>query len=394
MGNLDSMEKQQNGNHLHHHQQQQQQQKQQQHEQQQTRAQIPPQQPQHQQLQQSQQQQLQQSYTRVGENGLSKTPDRIKRDEWSEGAVSTLLDAYESKWLLRNRAKLKGNDWEDVAKQVSTRNCGSKSVKTQSQCKNKIESMKKRYRSEAASICNPGSGPSCWPFYARMDGLLRCPTLPQTRPGGACLDTGGQPTLTDLGLQGLPKVEIGDSELVFKRTQDIQSHPGEFMAANQDLMVVEAEGHMQDSNQEDGSNTLPNRKESAALDSDTSTPRSKIANAGEGSGKGHSSKRRKNSSSEVAESIRSFADSILKLEQAKMEMYKDSERLRAETEVRRSEMELKRTEIIAKTQLQIARLLSGKKGKRKLANKNTALKSALTAAAAIQPDSIPSGVQE
>lgn len=333
---------------------------------------------------------------KTGENGLSKTPDRTKRDEWSEEAVYTLLDAYESKWLLRNRAKLKGNDWEDVAKQVSTRSSGIKSHKTQSQCKNKIESMKKRYRSEAASTCNPGSGPSSWPFFSRMDGLLRCSTMPQARPSGVCVDTGGQPALTDLGLQALPKVEIGDSEMVvFKRVQEIQPNPGEFVEGNLNILtVVEPEGQMQDSNQEDGSNTLPNRKESAALDSDTSTPRSKVANVGEGSGKGQSSKRRKNSSSEVAESIRSFADSILKLEQAKMEMYKDSERLRAETEVRRGEMELKRTEIIAKTQLQIARLLSGKRGKQKLANKNSALKSALAATAAAPSDGPAPGMQE
>lgn len=282
-----------------------------------------------------------------------------------------------------------------MAKQVSTRSSGIKSYKTQSQCKNKIESMKKRYRSEAASACNPGSGPSSWPFFARMDGLLRCSIIPQARPVGVCVDTGGQPALTDLGLQALPKVEIGDSEMVFKRVQEIQPNPGEFVEGNLNILaVVEPEGQMQDSNQEDGSNTLPNRKESAALDSDTSTPRSKIANVGEGSGKGHSSKRRKNSSSEVAESIRSFADSILKLEQAKMEMYKDSERLRAETEVRRGEMELKRTEIIAKTQLQIARLLSGKRGNRKLANKNSALKSALAATTAAPSDGPAAGMQE
>jgi hypothetical protein len=47
--------------------------------------------------------------------------DRTKRDEWSEGAVTSLLDAYEAKWVLRNRAKLKGQDWEDVAKAVSAR---------------------------------------------------------------------------------------------------------------------------------------------------------------------------------------------------------------------------------------------------------------------------------
>ena len=54
-----------------------------------------------------------------------------------------------------------------------------------------------------------------------------------------------------------------------------------------------------------------------------------------------------------------------------MRLYKDSERLRAETEVRRGEMELKWMEVIAKTQLQIAMLLSGKNGKQKLTDRNT-----------------------
>lgn len=94
--------------------------------------------------------------------------DRLKRDEWSEGAVSCLLEAYEAKWVLRNRAKLKGHDWEDVARHVSSRASCSKSPKTQTQCKNKIESMKKRYRSESATADG-----SSWPLYPRLDLLLR-----------------------------------------------------------------------------------------------------------------------------------------------------------------------------------------------------------------------------
>jgi len=100
--------------------------------------------------------------------GSGSGNERLKRDEWSEGAVTTLLEAYESKWVLRNRAKLKGQDWEDVAKHVSSRSNSTKSPKTQTQCKNKIESMKKRYRSESAS-----SDVSSWPLYSRLDLLLR-----------------------------------------------------------------------------------------------------------------------------------------------------------------------------------------------------------------------------
>ena len=109
--------------------------------------------------------------------------DRLKRDEWSEGAVSSLLEAYESKWVLRNRAKLKGHDWEDVARHVSSRANCAKSPKTQTQCKNKIESMKKRYRSESST-----ADASSWPLYTRLDLLLRgsgpvqAPTPPPPPP--------------------------------------------------------------------------------------------------------------------------------------------------------------------------------------------------------------------
>lgn len=102
-------------------------------------------------------------------NVAATANDRLKRDEWSEGAVSCLLEAYEAKWTLRNRAKLKGQDWEDVAKHVSMRGTGAKSAKTQTQCKNKIESMKKRYRSESAAAADASS----WPLYPRLDLLLR-----------------------------------------------------------------------------------------------------------------------------------------------------------------------------------------------------------------------------
>nr|AFK40011.1 unknown [Lotus japonicus] len=106
----------------------------------------------------------------IGGGGSGGGGDRLKRDEWSEGAVCTLLEAYEAKWVLRNRAKLKGQDWEEVAKHVSSRANNTKSPKTQTQCKNKIESMKKRYRSESATATDAASS---WPLYSRLDVLLR-----------------------------------------------------------------------------------------------------------------------------------------------------------------------------------------------------------------------------
>lgn len=292
-----------------------------------------------------------------GEIAATKTLDRSKRDEWSEGGVMSLLEVYESKWLLRNRAKLKGSDWEDIAHEVSDRNCGKKALKTPNQCKNKIESMKKRYRAEtvgASNASNPASG-SSWKFYARMDSLLKGAYSSQVKDVTADCANG----IDEPGLQALPKVEMENSEHVLKRVSD-KAHPQTTEKAQIGKAVdLEAERHMQDSNQDDGSNTLPdNRKESRGMDSDISTPRSKSPIAGDGSGKLQPSKRRKSSNKAVAESIRLLAHSILKIEQTRMEIYKDTERLRAEAEIKRGEMELKRTEIIANTQLEIAKLLS------------------------------------
>ncbi|XP_031479147.1 trihelix transcription factor ENAP1-like [Nymphaea colorata] len=299
----------------------------------------------------------------------SKNPERSssssKRDEWSEGGVMSLLDVYESKWLLRNRAKLKGSDWEEIARQVSARSCGAKPSKTPNQCKNKIESMKKRYRAESSGVQAGGLAASSWQFYSRMDNLLRGLSCPQSRfLAGNCFDGVVEPALTDLGLQELPKVELDESDDHLKqmlpiKMQDHTRAPG--------AIAEEGVVGLQVSDRDDGSNTLvPNHQKEG--ESDTSTPKSKVANDDCGSGEGLSFKRRRGSSDDVAASIRMLADSLLKIEMARMEMYRDTERMRLEAEVKRGEMELKRTEIIAETQLQIAKLLSKRKRGQKKKN--------------------------
>ncbi|CAL9160626.1 unnamed protein product, partial [Musa hybrid cultivar] len=279
-----------------------------------------------------------------------RVTDKGKRDEWSEGGVLCLLEVYESKWTLRNRAKLKGSDWEDIARLVSMRCSGTKALKTPTQCKNKIEAMKKRYRAESAAAHGPSSS-SSWQFYARMDDLLKgtgnCSVFPKA--------------YHDIDLQALPKAEA----------------------------EVEADGHLHDSNHDDGSNSIPinmnanadnnddKKMENRGTDSNLSAPRGKKDATAEDGARdpGSSSKRRRVTGSEVADSIRFLTQSMLQIEQARMEMYKDSERMRAEVEIKRGEMELKRTEIIASTQLQIAKLFMKRIHQRSSNNQNPSLRS-------------------
>ncbi|KAE8717862.1 ARM repeat superfamily protein [Hibiscus syriacus] len=282
--------------------------------------------------------------------------DRLKRDEWSEGAVSSLLEAYESKWVLRNRAKLKGHDWEDVARYVSARvNC-TKSPKTQTQCKNKIESMKKRYRSESATAEG-----SSWPLYQRLDLLLRGnaavppPLLLPPPPG---------PIFTSLPLT-LPEAS----------TVVVQQQPPN-MVAQPPTLAPYGLGTAQNSHGSNGFEKIPkddgtgtkvsdHLSDKVAMETDSSTPdlyndeekkRSKKLKTKISEKK----KRRKREEYwETGESLRVLAETILKSEETKMETLKEIEKMRVEAETKRSEMDLQRTEIIAKTQLEIAKLFAG-----------------------------------
>ncbi|XP_006660969.2 trihelix transcription factor ASIL2-like [Oryza brachyantha] len=283
-----------------------------------------------------------------------------KRDEWSESGIVRLLEAYEAKWLLRNRAKLKWSDWVDIAQEVSA-HCamennaaaagkpGSNSAKTPNQCKNKIESMKKRYRAESAAAARAGpaaaGGPS-WRFFSRMDGLLK-------GPAGSGQVLGELSNSVDLRAHPPAKPEV-DVEADFVN-QLADAGPG----ALSDLVNAYANGSIQEKSEKvENSGQIEGR--AAESDVNVSSPRIKEANddAEEVDKVWDMSKKRKNTEFDIAKSIELLASSFLKIERARMDLYRETERMRVEAEIKKGEMELKRTEIMAKTHLQIAKLFA------------------------------------
>lgn len=305
--------------------------------------------------------------------------DRLKRDEWSEGAVSTLLEAYEAKWILRNRAKLKGQDWEDVARFVSSRANCTKSPKTQTQCKNKIESMKKRYRSESAT-----NDPSSWPLYPRLDLLLRGSAPPQPpAPSPLQSPTVNHPLMLLESPPPPPPPQPQSSQASQLPPQS--PHPPPPAAAPPPLPPPAAAplpppppltlGSAQNSHdngfdrlvKEDG---LGGTKvcdgqvsDKNAMETDSSTPalysdKEKLKSKKMKMRNNDKKKRRRREDWEVSDSIRWLAEVVVRSEQARMDTMREVEKMRAEAEAKRAEMDLKRTEIIANTQLEIARLLS------------------------------------
>lgn len=82
-----------------------------------------------------------------------------------------LIDAWGERYLELSRGNLKQKHWKEVADIVSSREHFGKTPKTDIQCKNRIDTVKKKYKSEKAKI-GSGCGPSKWPFYERLDQLI------------------------------------------------------------------------------------------------------------------------------------------------------------------------------------------------------------------------------
>lgn len=94
-----------------------------------------------------------------------------REDCWSEAATSVLIDAWGERYLQLSRGNLKQKHWKEVADIVSSREDYRKTPKTDIQCKNRIDTVKKKYKLEKTRIAS-GGGPSKWPFFERLDHLI------------------------------------------------------------------------------------------------------------------------------------------------------------------------------------------------------------------------------
>ncbi|XP_039118310.1 trihelix transcription factor ASIL2-like [Dioscorea cayenensis subsp. rotundata] len=104
-----------------------------------------------------------------------------REDCWSEGATSALIDAWGERFLDLSRGNLKQKHWQDVADAVSSREDYTKTPRTDVQCKNRIDTLKKKYKIEKSKISNSPAYRSPWPFFDRLD-LLLGPTHKPIQP--------------------------------------------------------------------------------------------------------------------------------------------------------------------------------------------------------------------
>ncbi|KAL0912583.1 hypothetical protein M5K25_018565 [Dendrobium thyrsiflorum] len=99
-----------------------------------------------------------------------------REDCWSEGATSALIDAWGEHFLALSRGNLKQKHWQEVAEVVSSRDDYTKPLRSDVQCKNRIDTLKRKYKIEKPNISAVAAAglsvSSSWPFFDRLDILL------------------------------------------------------------------------------------------------------------------------------------------------------------------------------------------------------------------------------
>ncbi|XP_028752116.1 trihelix transcription factor ASIL2-like [Neltuma alba] len=282
-----------------------------------------------------------------------------REDCWSEGATAVLIDAWGERYLELSRGNLKQKHWKEVADIVSSREDYRKTPKTDIQCKNRIDTVKKKYKLEKSKIA-AGGGPSKWPFYERLDQLIG-PTAKISGSGGGA--AAGNNTANSLSTQkvplGIPVGVRAVNQNPYQAHQRLQKPQLRMKTPSQKIQLRKRAPVNSDSS--------PSERESSPVSSDsfppgtyeTKRPRMpRVINSDampvETKNKGWGSAIR-----ELTQAILKFGEAYEKAESSKIQQVVEMEKQRMKFS---KEMELQRMQFFMKTQLELSQLKRGKRG--------------------------------
>ncbi|KAK8480815.1 hypothetical protein V6N13_023890 [Hibiscus sabdariffa] len=92
--------------------------------------------------------------------------------DWTEHETFVLLDAWGDRFLQCGRKSLRTEEWQEVAEKVSEI---SKIERTETQCRNRLDTLKKKYKKEKAMLAETGATTSKWVYFKKMDMLMSTP---------------------------------------------------------------------------------------------------------------------------------------------------------------------------------------------------------------------------
>lgn len=107
----------------------------------------------------------------VGADILDNERRNASREEWTDEATEVVLEIWGAKHLELDRGKLRKQDWDWVADQLTRRVGTSAGTKTWLQCKNKIDSIKKKYKIVHHQRIN-GTAKKRWRLFDKVHLLL------------------------------------------------------------------------------------------------------------------------------------------------------------------------------------------------------------------------------
>ncbi|KAM4110660.1 hypothetical protein ACJW30_05G008700 [Castanea mollissima] len=258
-----------------------------------------------------------------GAGGSSGGGGGGREDCWSESATAVLIDAWGERYLQLSRGNLKQKHWKEVADIVSSREDYRKTPKTDIQCKNRIDTVKKKYKLEKARIAT-GGGSSKWPFFDKLDHLIG-PTA-------------------KIPLAALPKVPVG-----IPRFQMFKKRGGVETDSDSELEAEER----------DSMDSLP---PPVMIRTERKRPRM-VVMGGRGGGNVERKERGGgggggwgNAVRELTQAILRFGEAYEQAESAKLQQVVEMEKQRMKFA---KELELQRMQFFMKTQLEISQLKHG-----------------------------------
>lgn len=257
-----------------------------------------------------------------------------REDCWSEGATSVLIEAWGERYLELSRGNLKQKHWKDVADIVSSREDYSKTPKTDIQCKNRIDTVKKKYKLEKTKIAN-GGGPSKWPFFQRLDHLIGS-TAKIPSSSSTPLPSGSQKV--PMGIPVLRSVHNFQQQQQQKQKQQLK----------RSAMV--------------DSDSSASEREASPVSTDSFPPQT-VSRKRPRVRKELNSKVKEgnwgNSVRELTQAILKFGEAYEQAETSKLQQVVEMEKQRMKFA---KELELQRMQFFMKTQLEISQLKHGRRG--------------------------------
>ncbi|KAF7803326.1 trihelix transcription factor ASIL1-like [Senna tora] len=265
-------------------------------------------------------------------------PTPVREDCWSEEATSTLVDAWGRRFMELNRGNLRQKDWQDVADAVNAlHGLTKKTHRTDVQCKNRIDTIKKKYKVEKARVSGPNGVPSSWRFFDRLDVLIG-PNLNAKKPSPS------PPVALPLSYRKIPSpspvsaVPATSVTLPQKRSATTVLEDGYFRR-NYSAMAAAAAAAEADEDED----------EEEEEEEDEDEERGSEVEEGE---------REKEGMKRLAKAIERFGEMYERMEREKLRQMVDLEKQRMQFT---KDLEVQRMQMFMDTQVQLERIKRGKR---------------------------------